>query len=89
MKTDKMNIPCITASCPRCDLLFSETLDQSIFSKEELIAIEWAANFFNNMAYLMPQPEANESREQAQILNSLVERFYCRRFEENHQHENN
>jgi hypothetical protein len=57
---DNMNIPCVTASCPRCDLLFSETLGQSIFSKEELIAIEWAVNFFNNMAdRILPQPEAD------------------------------
>lgn len=75
-KINDMNIPCLTASCPRCDLTFSETLDESIFSKEELIAIEWAANFFNNMAdQILPQPEANQAREQAQVLNNLLERF--------------
>ena len=74
---DNMNIPCVTASCPRCDLLFSETLGQSIFSKEELIAIEWAVNFFNNMAdRILPQPEADKAREQAQVLNGLLERFF-------------
>lgn len=71
-----MNIPCTTASCPRCDLQFSETLDQSVFTKEELIAILWATNFFNNMAdRILPQPEADKAREQAQVLNSLLERF--------------
>jgi hypothetical protein len=73
---DNANIPAITASCPRCDLLFSETLDQSMFSKEELIAIEWAANFFNNMAdRILPQSEADKAREQAKVLNNLLERF--------------
>ena len=44
--------------------------------KEELIAIEWAANFFNNMAdRILPQTEAVKAREQAQVLNNLLERF--------------
>lgn len=82
-KINEINIPCVTASCPRCDLLFSEILDESIFSKEELIAVEWAANFFNNMAnQILPQPEANKAREQAQVLNNLLERFYCRKLDD-------
>lgn len=70
------DVPCTTASCPRCDLLFSETLDLSVFREEELVAIQWAANFFNNMAdIVLPQTEAKIARQQAQTLNDLLERF--------------
>jgi hypothetical protein len=56
--------------------LFSETLDQSIFTQEELIAIEWASNFFSNMSkHMLPEKEAVAANEQALVLRNLLKRF--------------
>lgn len=38
------DVPCVTASCPRCGLTFPETVDDSVFSAEEIRAVQCGAN---------------------------------------------
>jgi hypothetical protein len=37
------DIPLVSAACPRCGLTFSERVDRSSFTPEELKAVEWFA----------------------------------------------
>jgi hypothetical protein len=73
---DNVDIPCATASCPRCDLLFSVTLDKSIFTDKEKYAIEWASNLFASMAeYMLPKDQVDIAKQQSVVLSNLLERF--------------
>lgn len=38
------DVPCVTASCPRCGLTFPETVDDPVFSVEEIRAVQCGAN---------------------------------------------
>lgn len=38
------SLPCVSASCPRCGLTFSETVDSSSFTADEIRAVKCAAN---------------------------------------------
>lgn len=37
-------LPCVSTSCPRCGLTFSEAVDSSSFSADEIRAVKCAAN---------------------------------------------
>lgn len=42
--TSDESLPCVSASCPRCGLAFSEVIDASSFTAEEIRAVQCGAN---------------------------------------------
>lgn len=70
------SLPCVSASCPRCGLTFSETVDSSSFTRDEIRAVQCGANALRVAARRVASYDDQRDMElMADQIDSMLERM--------------
>jgi len=68
-------MPFVSAACPRCGLTFSESVDSSAFTADEMRAVQCGANALRVAARRVSRADAVEIRRMADCIDTMLNRL--------------